>query len=102
MLQMIYRVTDGHTLKVVNLTAAEDGGQNLMLFCGGQNENHMCWRFLERLQKGVEGCSGKHVNLVDDEHLISTQLRRNTSLFHERLDMLHGVVTGSIEFKDVQ
>ena len=101
-LQMVDRVTDGHPFEVVNLTTAEDGGQDLMLLGGGEDEDDMCGRLLERLQKGVEGCCGEHVHLVDDKHLVSTELRWDACLLHQRLDVFYTIVRGCIELEDVQ
>ena len=62
----------------------------------------MLGRFLKGLEEGIEGCRGEHVDLVDDEHLVLTDLRWDAGLLHEGLDMLDGVVGGGIEFKDVE
>jgi len=72
-----------------------------MLLGRGKNEDHVCRRLLESLQKRVEGCCGKHVHLVDDEHLVASHLRRNACLLHERLDVLNRVVARGVEFEDV-
>ena len=101
-LQVVDGVADGHAFEVVDLTTAQNGGQNLVLLRRGQDEDDVCGRFLERLQKGVEGCRGQHVHLVDDEHLVLAYLRRYARLLHQRLDVLHGVVRGSIELEDVE
>ena len=42
------------------------------------------------------------MHLVDDKHLVLAHLRRYACLLHQRLDVLHGVVRGRVEFKDVQ
>ena len=102
MLQMINRVADGHTLEVVDLATREDGGQYLVLLGGGEDEDDVCGRLFECLQKSIEGSGGEHVHLVDDEHLVASQLRRDARLLHERLDMLYGVVAGGIELEDVE
>ena len=72
-----------------------------MLLCRRQDEYHVCRRFLKSLQKGVECRCRQHVHLVDDKHLILTHLRRYSCLFHQSLDVLHRVIAGSVEFKDV-
>ena len=69
--QMVDGVADGHALEIVDLATAEDGGKNLVLLGGGENEDHMCWRLLECFQECIEGCGGEHVNLVDDEYLVT-------------------------------
>ena len=40
--------------------------------------------------------------LVDDEYFVTPQLRRDARLLHQGLDVLHGIVGGGIELKDVQ
>ena len=40
--------------------------------------------------------------LVDDKHLIASDLRRDTCLLHNLLDMLHRVVARCVEFEDVE
>ena len=42
------------------------------------------------------------MHLVDDKHLVFTNLRWYAGLFHECLDMLYRVVGGGIEFEDVE
>ena len=101
-LQMVDRVADGHPFEIVDLTAAEDGRQDLMLLGRSEDEDDVCGWLLQRFQKGVESGCGKHVHLVDDEDLVSADLRRDTCLFHQRLDVFHTVVGGRIEFEDVQ
>ena len=101
-LEVVDGVANGHPLEIVNLTAAEDGGKNLVLLGCGEDEDNVCRRLLKGLEKSIEGCRRQHVNLVDDEHLVAAYLRRDAGLLHERLDMLDGVVRGSIQFEDVE
>ena len=106
LLSHILQVVDGiahrHALEVVNLTAAQDGGQYLVLLGSCQDEDDVCGWLLQRLQEGVEGGCRQHVNLVDDEYLVFTYLRWNARLLHQRLDVLHRVVGGSIKLEDVK
>ena len=59
-------------------------------------------RLLQCLEECVEGLCGQHVNLVDDEHLVLTNLRRHTHLLGEGTDIIHRVVRGSVQLMDVQ
>ena len=102
MLQVVDGVADGHTLKVVYLATAQNGGQNLMFLGSGQNEYHVCGWLLECLQECVERCCRQHVNLVDDKHLVLAKLGRYAGLLHQRLDVLNRVVGCSIELEDVE
>ena len=101
-LQVVDGVLHRHTLEVIDLTTAEDGGQNLVLLRSGQDEDDMCRGFLQRLQERVEGGRREHVHLVDDEDLVLAYLRRNARLLHQGLDVLHRIVGGSIQLEDVQ
>ena len=94
--QMVDGVTYRHPLEVVNLTTAQDCRQDLVFLCGGEDEDDMRGRLFQRLQESVKGCRGEHMHLVDDKHLVFTHLWRYTGLFHQGLDMLHGVVGGSV------
>ena len=53
--QMAHDVGHAHAVEVVDLAARDDGGQNLVLLGGGQDEDHIRGRLLERLEEGVEG-----------------------------------------------
>ena len=101
-LQMVDRVTDGHPLEVIDLTTAEDGGQDLMFLCRGEDEDDMCGRLLKCLKEGIESRCREHVHLVDNKDLVSAKLWRDACLFHQRLDVFHTVVRGGIELEDVQ
>ena len=98
---MVDGALDGHPLEVVNLTTGQDGGQNLVLLGRGQDEDDMCGRLLQSLEERVEGSLRQHVNLVDDEHLVLSHLRRDARLLHEGLYLLNSIIAGSIKLKDV-
>ena len=101
-LQMVDGVADGHPLEIVDLTTTQDGGQDLVLLRRSEDEDDVCGRLLKCLQECVEGSSGEHVNLVDDKHLVASELRWDACLLHERLDVLYGVVAGGVELEDVE
>ena len=82
MLKVVDGVANSHTLKVVYLATAQDGGQNFMLLGCGQNENYMCWWFLKCFKECIECSSRQHVNLVDYKNLVLAKLRRDAGLFH--------------------
>src|ERR1700683_2487356 len=42
------------------------------------------------------------MHLIYDIHLVSTGLGSKTNLFHQRPDIVHRVVTGGIQFVDVE
>ena len=90
-----------HAGEVVDLTPREDGGENLVLLGGGEDEDGVGGRFFEGFEKGVEAGLREHVHLVDDEHLVASDLRRYLHLLDEGADVVDGVVGGGVEFVDV-
>ena len=101
-LQVADDVGDGDAGEVVDLTAGEDRGEDLVLLRGGEDEDGVVWRLLEGLEEGVEGGLAEHVHLVDDIDLVSPHLRRNAHLLDERADVVDGVVRGRVELVDVE
>ena len=53
--QMFGDVVDGDALEVEDLATRQDGGDNLVLLCGGQDELGIRRRLFQRLQEGIEG-----------------------------------------------
>src|ERR1043165_3170964 len=73
-----------------------------MLLGSGQDEDGIWRRLLKRLQEGIEGCRAKHVHLIDDGYLIATLLRCKAYTVYEFPDIIHRVIGGGIQFKDVE
>jgi len=72
------------------------------MFLGrGEDEDRMSGRLLQRLKESVEGGLRKHMHLVDDVDAVLSHLRRDTHLFDQQPDILHGVIGSRIEFMDV-
>ena len=69
-----------------------------MFFRSGENEYGMCRRFLQSLEKSIEGGLREHVHLVDDIDAVPAYLRRDTDLIHKGLDVFHSVVGSRIKF----
>ena len=82
-LQMLHHVVHRDALEIVHLASAQDCGQYLVLFGGGENENHVPGRFFESLEESVECRRGEHVHLVDDEDAVTAVLRRHVHLVHD-------------------
>ena len=53
-LQVVDSALNRHTLEIINLTARDNGRQNLVLLCGCQYEDDMRGRFLQSLQESIE------------------------------------------------
>ena len=100
----IFQVADNilhpDAVEIVGLAAGQDGGENLVLLCGGKDEDGILRRFLKCLEKGVEGGLGQHVDLIYDIDAVAANLRRNAHLVGEGTDVLHRVVAGGIQLMD--
>ena len=95
-----HHVRNADAVEVVGLAAAQDGGKNLVFLRCRQNEDGVCRGLFQRLEEGVEGGLGQHVDLIDDVHAVASDLRGHLYLFHERFDVFHGVVGSGIQFVD--
>jgi hypothetical protein len=83
------------------LGAAADGGQHLLRVGGGQDEDHVSRRLLQRLQQRVGGRRGEHVDLVDDVDLLPPgSPERGPG--HQVTHGLHPVVGCGVELVDVE
>ena len=87
--------------QVEALAAADDGGEHLVAFGGGEDELHVGGRLLKRLQQGIEGGVGEHVHLVEDENLEAAVRGRELHLVQHAVDVFHLVVRGCVEFDHV-
>jgi len=48
-LDMLHKLICAEEAEFVVLGPAADSGENLVRICGGQHEDHMFWRLLQRL-----------------------------------------------------
>ena len=71
-----------------------------MLLRCRKDEDRMCRRLLESLQKCIERRLRKHMDLVDDVHAVASHLRRHTHLVHQCLDVVDTVVGRGVELMD--
>ena len=99
--QLVGNVLNGDALEVVGLTTAQDGGQDFLLLGRTHHENRVVRRLFQRLQKGVECGRREHVNLIDDEDLVTTRLRRYLHLVNQFADIIDRVVRRRIQLIDV-
>ena len=67
-------VADG--AEVEALHAREDGLENLLRVGRAHDEDDVLGRLFQRLEQGVEGRRGQHVDLVDDIDLVVAADRR--------------------------
>ena len=83
------------------LGPAADGGQHLLRVGGGQHEDHVGGRLLQRLQQGVGRRRRQHVDLVDDVDLLAARGPEGGP-GHQVAHGLHPVVGGRVELVDVE
>ena len=88
--------------EVVPLAAGEDGGGHLLDLGGGQNEDDVGGRLLQRLEQGVEGRCGEHVYFVDDIYLIIAGAGGVGGFVPQVADIVHTVVGGGVHLHHVQ
>jgi len=91
----------GDALELVALAARQDRGGDLVGLRGGEDEDDVGRRLLERLQKRVEGLLGEHVDFVDDVDLVA---RRRGGEFHvlpELADLVDAPVGRPVDLADV-
>ena len=99
--QVVGQHVDRQQVELEVLGAAADGGQHLLRLGGGQHEDHVPGRLLQRLQEGVGRLGGEHVDLVDDVDLPPSG-RAQAGPGHQ---VAHGVdppVGGGVELEHVE
>ncbi len=98
--QLLHDIVHRDTVEIISLATGKDGRENFVLLSRGEDENRVLRRFLEGFQESVEGRLRKHVDLVDDVDAVFADLRRDTDLVHEGLDVLDAVVGSCIQLSD--
>jgi hypothetical protein len=83
------------------LTPGEDRLGHLQRLGGRKDKYCVRWRFLESLQKRVEGIGGEHVNFVDDVDLARQDGRRVAHSLPQLPDVIDAAVGGAVDFDDV-
>ena len=91
----------GQALEVKALHTAQDRLRDLVDFGRCKDENHVGWRFFERLEESVEGACREHVDFVDDENLVLADDGRVLHTFNHIADVIDAGVGGRIYFIDV-
>ena len=100
--EVVGNILNGDALEVENLTAGEDGWNDLVLLCGGQDEDGMGRRLFQCFKEGVEGLLREHVDLINDVDLELSGLWCEAHLVNQTSNIVHRVVRGGIEFEDIQ
>ena len=82
------------------LAAAADGLGDLLRVGGGEHENDVWWRLLQRLQQRSFGGLREHVDFVEDVHL-EPAWRTEHGLFDEVTHRVDAVVAGRVQLVHV-
>ena len=69
---------------------------------GGQDENGVGGRLLERFQQGIKGRSGKHMHFVDDIDLVLPLVGSEVDLVAQIAHIFDGSVGGGIDLDQVK
>src|SRR4030042_217820 len=83
------------------LAAAGYRGGQLVRVGGGQDEDGVLGGLLQRLQQGVEGFPGKHVDFVYDVDFVAAARRGELHVLPQRPDFVYAAVRGGGYFDDV-
>ena len=93
---------DLRAAEVEALAAREDGLGDLVRLGGGEHEDDVGRRLLERLEQRVEGLAREHVDLVDDVDLEAAVDRREGDLVAQVADVVDAAVGGGVHLDDVE
>jgi hypothetical protein len=58
-------------------------------------------RFLQRLEKSIEGLLGEHVDFVNDIHLRAPSGRSVEDVLSKRTDLINPAITGPVNLDDI-
>ena len=87
--------------EVETLAARENRLRHLQRLGGGEDEDHVRRGLLQRLQQGVEGVGGQHVDFVDDVDLAGQHRRRVADRLAQLADVVDPAVAGAVDLDHV-
>ena len=99
---MIPDVLRGDPPEFIALAAGEDGERDLFRLGGGEDEEHVLGRLLQRFQQRVEGLLREHVHFVDDVHLFPAHRGERPHRFLQGADLLDAAVRGGVDLVHVE
>ncbi len=88
-------------MEVEPLAARDDGGRHLVGLGGGQHEDDVRRRLLQRLQEGVEGLGRQHVHLVHQIHLVPPGHRRQAHPIAQLADLVDPTIAGGVHLHQI-
>ena len=69
---------------------------------GGQDKDGVRRRFFQRLQQGVGGLLGEHVDFVDDIDLVAGLVRGVVHLLPQVADLVDAAVAGGVNLDNIE
>ncbi len=96
-LQVTHNRGHCHLLQIELQTARQDRDRNLLRIGRGQNEFDVRWRLFQRLEHGVKGVPGQHVNFVNHVDLVTARAGGVDRLLQQLGHLFHTSVGGSVQ-----
>ena len=87
----------GHRAQVELQAARQHSDRHFLRVGGGQHKFQILGRLFQRLQHGIEGRPGEHVNFVNHEHLEAALHRLVDRLLQQGLHVVDAPVGGGIQ-----
>ena len=91
-----------HSSEIIALTAGKNRHRKLVRLRCAENKNRIGRRFLQCLQKRIEGRSREHVHLINDEDAVFSLRRRVRYLLNDAADVIDTVVARRIHLHHVK
>ena len=90
--EVLYGIFNPNSVEIVDLAPRKDRRNDFVFLRSGQDEDGVCGWLFECLEEGIECLHREHVDLIDDEYAVPSDLRRNADLFGQTADVVHRVV----------
>ncbi len=84
------------------LAARDDGGQHFVRLSGGQHEDDVWRRLLQRLEQRIEGRRGQHMDLVDHVDFVAAAAAHQVGVLAQLADVVHTGIRGGVYLDDVR
>ena len=93
--------SESNAREVEPLAPREDRDRDLVRLGGAEDELHVLGRLFERLQQGVEGLAGEHVDFVDDVDLEPRTAGPDVDVLAQLADLVDAAVAGPVDLQHV-
>ena len=91
----------GNAGEIEPLAARQDRDRDLRRLGRAEDELHMLRRLFQRLQQGVEGLAGEHVDFVDDVDLEPRPAGPHVDVLPQLADFVDAAVAGPVDLQHV-